>query len=170
MADETIADGSAIPVAVIMSRRMSTHRQWSYPDWRLDGVVAGAVAAAEPLRQRVHTDQGVDEFVWPGFVLRLYKDSAESYWYNLVGTTPSLFVVCRENADGDLEPCLVTADHDEAGAHMEADDTVFSTPMPPEIHQRLERYVMDHYKPEPPRKRRRENWKEEAIGPRTGKR
>jgi hypothetical protein len=118
----------------------------------------------------VHSDGGVDRFIWPGFTLRLYKASAESYWYNLVGRTPSLFVVCRENADGGLEPCMVTADHDEAGAHMEADDTVFSAPMPPEIHQRLERYVMAHYKPTPPRKRRRENWKEQDIGPRSAKR
>jgi hypothetical protein len=170
MIEETITDRNAIPVAVVMSRRMAIHRQWSYPDWRLDGVVAGAIAGAGGGRQRVHAENGVEEFIWPGFTLRLYKDSAESYWYNLVGKTPSLFVVCRENTDGELEPCVVTADHDEAGAHMEADDTVFSTPMPPEIHERLERYVVEHYRPQPPRKRQRENWKEEALGPRRGKR
>ena len=170
MADETIAYSDAIPVAVVLSRRLATHRQWTYPDWRLEGVVAGEVADAAPEPRRVHAGDGAEEFVWPGFTLRLYKDSAESYWYNLVGKTPSLFVVCREGSDGELEPFAVTADHDEAGAHMEADDTVFSAPMPPEVHQRLERYVMDHYRPEPPRKRRRENWKEEdAFGQRPAK-
>lgn len=162
MPDPSLAEQNVIPVAVIMSRRMATHRGWSYPRWELEGVVAGAVTEAEPRRERVHADDGVEELMWRGFALRLHKDSAESYWYNLVGRHPSLFVVCRENGDGELEPCLVTADHDEAGAHMEADDAVFSAPMPAEIHQRLEAYVMDHYKPEPPRKRKRENWKEEA--------
>ncbi len=164
MVEETITDRDAIPVAVIMSRRMTTHRGWAYPDWQLVGVVAGAIADTDQGRQQVHEEDGVEQFVWPGFVLSFFKDSAESYWYNLVGRNPSLFVVCRENDDGELEPCAVSADHDEAGAHMEADDAVFATPMPPEIHQRLERYVMDHYKPEEPRKRRREDWKKEAGG------
>lgn len=162
MSDPNLADSDAIPVAVIMSRRLATHRGWTYPRWQVVGVVAGAVTDAERRRRRVHYDDGLEEFVWPGFMLQLFKDGAESYWYNLVGRNPSLFVVCRENEDGELEPCVVTANHDEAGAHMEADDTVFSTPMPPEIQSRLERYVMDHYRPETPRKRKRENWKAEA--------
>ena len=62
----------------------------------------------------------------------LFRDAAESYWYNLVGREPSLCVVCRPGNDIELEPFAVTANYDEAGAYMEADDTVFSAPLPPE--------------------------------------
>lgn len=155
---------SEFPVSVIMEREQIRHRNWLVPRWRLVGIVAGQhIADQNPGASVVHNDQGREQLLWTGFRVRLYRDSAESYWYNLVGNNPSLFLICRQDPEGDLVPFLVTANYDEAGAHMEADDEVFSAPIPPEMREWLEHYVMDHYRPEPPKKRKRKNWKEEDV-------
>ncbi len=153
-----------LPVSVVMQRSMGRQGQWSFPKWEAVGVLAGeAVAAGTPRHQCVHQgEDGVEQIMWTGLVLGLHRDSAESYWYNLVGKTPSLFIGCRPGPDGDLAPFVVSANYDEAGAFMEADETVFSVPMPPEVYRRLEDYVVANYRPEPPRKRKRKSWTEEA--------
>ena len=45
---------------------------------------------------------------------------------------------------------------------MEIDDLVFSAPIPPELHLQLEAFVMQHYQPQQPEKRKRVNWTEKA--------
>ena len=105
--------------------------------------------------------------MWPGFQLTLYKDDAESYWNNLMAQSPSLFVVCRdkETAHGnELEPFLVTANYDEIIGYQEVDDQVFSVPIPADIYEWLERYIVQNYKPPQRKKRRRANWKEQQHG------
>ncbi len=150
------------PVSVIMQRQQIQHGRWRVPRWELLGLVAGeTIAAQENKKTLVRSDQSGEQYLWSGFTVQLYKDSAESYWYNLVGKHPSLFVICRPDDDGEPAPFAVSANYDEAGAYMEADDTVFSAPMPPEVYQWLERYVLEHYVPQTPRKRKRKNWVEE---------
>jgi len=149
------------PVSVIMKRQQIQHGRWSVPRWELLGVVAGEHLATEDLRKTViHSSADGEQTLWTGFVLELYKDSAESYWYNLVGKTPSLFVICRPDEDGEMVPFTVSADYDEAGAYMEADDAVFSAQMPAEVYQWLEQYVVTNYVPREPRKRKRQKWTE----------
>ncbi len=141
-----------------------TRRQqdrWQTPVWQLVGFVAGqAVAGDTPQRLPVRSTAERNQWLWTGLRVALYRDRAESYWYNLVGRQPSLFLICREDDAGELTPFTVTADYDEAGAHMEADDQVFSAPLPPELQVQLEDFVMQHYQPQPPRKRKRTNWTE----------
>ena len=151
------------PVSLVMQRRMKQNGPWSYPHWTVLGAVAGQASATQrEQRRRLRLGRdGAEEGIWSGLRLALYRDAAESYWYNLVGRQPSLFVVCRPDPDGEAAPCVVTADYDEAGAYMEADDAVHAVPMPPEIHRWLEEYVMTHYRPAPPKKRRRKSWTEE---------
>lgn len=150
---------SAIPVSVVMQREEYQDHVWSYPRWQVLGVVAGQeVAHADLKRTLVRCDDTYQEYLWSGFTVELFKDSAESYYYNLVGNNPSLFVICREEEDGGLAPFLVTANQDEAGAHMEADDAVFSVTMPAEVYKWLERYVVEHYVPQQRKKRKRKDW------------
>lgn len=151
------------PVALLMERRQIQQGYWILPHWQLLGVIAGNSLAGKDLgRVAVHSENNCEQFLWTGFGLRLFKDSAESYWYNLVGKTPSLFVVCRTDTKYELAPFIVTADYDEAASHMEADDTVFSAPMPPEIYPWLEQYVVANYQPREKKKRKRKSWLEES--------
>ena len=41
---------------------------------------------------------------------------------------------------------------------MEADDKVFVAPIPPGIYQTIEHFIVEHYVPDEPRKRKRKNW------------
>jgi hypothetical protein len=163
LSDQTLSP-TRFPVSVIMKRRQIERGAWSMPQWDVVGVVAGAaVAGAEIKKTVIRSDGEGEQYLWTGFSVDLFKDSAESYWYNLVAKTPSLFVICRPDEDygNDLVPYAVSANYDEAGAHMEADDTVFSAPMPPEVYRWLEAYVMENYSPQAPYKRKRKHWLEE---------
>jgi hypothetical protein len=151
------------PLSAVMECTRSKRGPWRLPVWRLIGFVAGQAVAGDRLqRLPVHSGKGFSQWLWTGLNLVMFRDSAESYWYNLVGRRPSLFLVCREAEPGELAPFMVTANYDEAGAHMEADDLVFSAPIPPELHLQLEAFVLQHYRPQPPVKRKRVNWTEKA--------
>ena len=67
---------------------------------------------------------------------------------------------CHESPDGELTPFRVTADHDSATVCLESDDQVFAVPIPPEIYQYLERFVVAHFVPQERKKRKRKNWSE----------
>ena len=95
--------------------------------------------------------------------MELFPDGCESYWYNLLSQRPSLFVVCferdeDEEGEVDLVPAIVTASQDEANAHLESDDPVYSVPMPEKIIEWVERYVVENYEPEVKKKRKRQDW------------
>jgi len=101
--------------------------------------------------------------------IELYKDGCESYWYNLLSGEPYLFVICFQDTDLEdaedpqaLEPVLVTPNQDEANAHMESEDLVFSVPMPEPIIEWVERFVMDYYDPVIKKKRKRRDWADES--------
>lgn len=149
------------PVSVIMQRGAVEHRGWQSARWEAVGVVAGENIDQEMQRTLVWADQHNKQYLWSGFTLELFKDNAESYWYNLVSSQPSIFVVCRPEEDDEEEqiaPFLVTAAYDEADAYLETDDMVFAVTIPPEIHTWLERYVIENYVPRERKKRKRKNW------------
>lgn len=150
------------PVRVLMRRTEQQGGRWRIPRWEVLAVLPDADPPDRRERRLVHREQGQRDFEWAGLQVPLYRDAAESYWYNLVGREPSLFIVCRPGDDVEFEPFIVTANYDEAGAHMEADDRVFSAPLPAALTTELETFVMNHYKPSEPKKRRRRNWSTEA--------
>lgn len=149
----------SIPVAVIMGRRMVARSGWRVPSWRVVGVVAGEhVPGREAQAVPAHVDGDEEQFLWGGLRLELYRDAAESYWSNLVGRQPSLFVLCVESEGGGLQPEWVTADPNEAGSGVEGNDRVFAAAIPPEVYQQLERFVVEHHMPQEKRKRKRTDW------------
>jgi len=157
-------------VSVVMERELIEHRGWRVPRWRVAGVLAGEAVSAQ--RERVPVPgahEGYEQYLYRGFAIELHRDSGESYWHNLMAATPKLFVICREDETGELAPFAVTANYDEAGAYLEADDTVLSAPMPPEVYRWLERYVVEHCRPSEPKKRRRARWGESDGGEKGGR-
>jgi len=154
---------ACFPVSAILQTRQVQQGAWKVPHWELIGFVAGNPAGAtRPESTLIRSEAGVQQWLWRGLQVCLCRDSAESYWYNLVGRRPSLFLICRSGPDGQLLPCSVSADYDVASAHMEADDTVFAAAMPPEVHVWLEHYVMKYYRPRVHEKRKRTSWTEEG--------
>lgn len=155
---------ATFPVAVIMERRLHSRNRWAAQVWRAVAVIAGASLTAAPGQisaTPLHADSEGAQFLWHGFSLDLYKDATESYWHNLMSPAPVLCVICQSGEDGHPVPVAVTADYDQAGAGMEADDAVFAVPMPPEIYRWLEAFVVEHFRPAPRKARKRRQWQQE---------
>lgn len=154
---QTIAYTEGFPVSVLME----------YPreidDDQDRGEVIGLVAGIAPEQSGqsalVRTGAHSEQYLWRGFRLLLYRDDAESYYMNLMGEQPRVFVLCRGRA-GRLRPFRVTLSYDEAASYLEVDEPVFSLPMPREIYRWLEGYVLEHYVPERKKKRKRDDWKQ----------
>ena len=149
----------SLPVTVVMACRTVEGKGWRVPSWRVVGVVSGAglpgrEAEAAPAR----SDDAEEQVLWGGLRLELYRDAAESYWVNLTGRQPSLFVLCAEDESGRVVPKLVTADQNEACSGVEGDERVFAAPIPPEVYQRIEAFVVEHHVPQEKRKRKRTDW------------
>jgi hypothetical protein len=152
------------PVSVIMERTEVRQGRWTVPKWEVIGVVAGEeMATPELQRTLIRSENDRQQYLWTGLALELFKDAAEAYWFNLSGDKPALYVACScEDETDEVVPILVTADSTEAVMHEEANDIVFSVPMPPEVYQWLERYVVENYVPQEKTKRKRKNWVEDS--------
>lgn len=136
---------------------------WSLGELTIRGESA-FTSDGQIVRQKTLIEQSDDSerFLWTGLVLSFFKDGGESYWHSLVGEQQQIFVVCQEDEEDGLCPIVVTADYDEAMAYQEADDTIFSNPMPPLVYQTLERFVLENYTPEQKKRRKRKQWHGDA--------
>lgn len=145
-----------------MESRKRQRGPWHFVEWKAVGVLTGA----EHLRDRtervvIHDEGDGQRVMWTGFVIRLIKDAAESYWSNLMAEQPSLFVVCRRDEGQDEpEPFEVTVNYDQIIGYQEVDDDVYRLPLPQDIYQWLERYVVNNYIPKQKKKRKRTDWSE----------
>jgi hypothetical protein len=162
-----LANPTEIPVTVLVECRQARSGPWVEEQWEAIAVVAGKDVADEVSETTlVHEDEESRRYLWSGLTLSLYKDSGESYWYNLMSGQPYLYVICDKTEDEEgaetLIPLLVTADQQEATGHMETDDWVYSVPMPEQVHQWVERFVVEHYVPAQKKKRKRQNWAEDS--------
>jgi len=155
-------------LAVLIERRMVRSGIWEQAQWEVVDIVTPPAGAGEGAWMRVHQDQACARYLWTGLCLTLYRDSAEAYWYNLMSGQPRLFVVCFGDDDeddaaaGGMEPMLVTASQDEATAHLESDDEVYSIEMPAELRDWIEHFVVENYVPARREKRKRRDWAREA--------
>ncbi len=148
-------------VSVITEKQAVQQHRWLTERWRVLGI---ALAHEKQAIQRLPMRSSAQEehYLWQGFVLQLHVDEAESYYHNLMADTPKLFVVCRPSVDSsEPQPFLVTLSYDEACAYLEADAEVHDVPIPPEIYRWAEYYVLEHYVPAEPKKRRRKDWVQE---------
>lgn len=161
MAHTTPTD-TEFPVSVVMERREKQRGQWHFVEWKVVGVLTGQEHLSDTSRQvTIHESGNCRRILCTNFKVRLIKDGAESYWSNLMAENPSLFVVCRRDEDdGEPQPFLVTANYDEIIGYQEVDDDVYRIPLPPEIYQWLERYVVTNYVPQQKKKRKRADWSE----------
>jgi hypothetical protein len=168
MPESDAASATRFPVSVLMERRVARSGPWSEYQWDCLAVVSGErMTDAAAGRTLVGEEGERARYVWSGLRIALHKDACESYWFNLQSETPYLFVICyRDEAAEDeslaVEPALVTASQDEANAHLESEDLVYSVPMPDAVIAWLERFVVDHYEPEIKKKRKRRNWAQEG--------
>ena len=153
-----------IPVAVVLERKIDHSKKWAIPSWSLYSVVVGDAIGEQNRQIELPGDVDILRTFHSGLRLQLFKDGSEGYWYNLLSQNPYLFVVCEgEQTDNAIDPYYVTANQDEATGYLEADDIVLSAPMPEDMRDLLERYVVNHYEPEIKKKRKRKDWLEDSL-------
>ena len=153
-----------LPVSVITAYRTSRQTAWAGGEWDVIGVVGAPGADGKPsgptlIREETHEKQ----YLSTGYIVELFKDAAPGYFHNLASDSPKAFVVCHQEEGEALEPFLVTVSWDEAAAHMEMDEAVYSVPLPPELYRFIEHFVLEHYVPEKRKKRKREDWTEQVA-------
>ncbi len=155
---------TVFPVSVIMECSQVRQGRWTVPKWEVIGVVAGRQMATQEIKRTlIRSENDRQQYLWTGLALELFKDAAEAYWFNLSGDKPALYVACScEDETDEVVPILATADSTEGVMHEEANDIVFSVPMPPDVYQWLERYVVENYVPQEKKKRKRKNWVEDS--------
>jgi Protein of unknown function (DUF3305) len=154
-------------LSVITAREPVANNRWISERWRVVGVVAaGAVDRSGGERRTIYSGTDATHYLWSGFELRLYPHESESYYRNLLGQVPSVYVVCQVDESGELIPVETSADYIEAGARREAGDEVAPVPMPPEIYRWVEAFVVNHYTPEEPKLRRKRPDGHRSGGPR----
>lgn len=145
-------------VAVIMRRERLDNR-WQPWRWVLDDVVPGEAAFGSAPRLLREDDK---EALWlfPGFVVELFRDDAEGYHLNLNSPAPCWFVMWRrdeEGGDGETSlarPVAVSLSYHDAGRWLDAQETVEQVPAPATVLELLQAFVDEHYRPEPKRRKR----------------
>jgi hypothetical protein len=160
-----MSDEQRFPIAIITAREPVSDNRWITERWRVVGVVPGEARAGETARRVIRSGSDGEQYLWGGFSLRLSDTDADAYYYNLVGQSPSILVVCEKDEGGELIPRVATVDYIDAMSYREAEYEVHSVPIPPEIYVWVERYVLEHYTPEEkPLRRKRDPREREAGG------
>ena len=151
-------------VAVIMERRPSSH-PWANYSYDAIGVVVRADGEERSV-ERVFQDGDVEHFLVTGLGINLYVDECESYYHNMMSPEPGCFLVADTPDDNDDLPIpyLASLSFDEAHAYLEGDELVYSVPIPKELYQWVEAYVLTHYVAVKKTKRKLKNWKADNQG------
>jgi len=162
----TTAVPDSFSVAVLVEFRETDDNRWEDGRWHVAGVVVAGPDDKEAAPRQLHATTQGRQYLHSGLNLQLYRDDAESYYYNLVSDNPSVFVICNQEAGEPLQPFIATLSYGEATSYMETDEIVETVAMPAELYRWAERFVLEHYVPEKRKKRKRDNWKEDTREPR----
>lgn len=127
-----------------MQRRPAKSR-WVDFVWEPIGALPGEHGAQAKL---LVEQEGLAQWLHPGFGLELHRDEAEGYYLNVSSGAPRLFVLWRMDEDRAL-PLFVTASTDEASRWLDGGHAVDGVPMPPEVFAWVGEYVERNYRPEP---------------------
>jgi len=137
--------------------RVPVANRWISDRWQPVEVVAATEPAADAPEYRCDSDDA-SRWTAKGVSVLLHPTEAEGYFLNITAPEPKLFVMWRRAEDGELPPVqvvVVTASYNEAARSLDGGEQVDSLPLPREVAAWLQRYVAEHYKPEPRRKVRR---------------
>lgn len=159
-----MANEQSFPIGVVTAREPVSGNRWITERWRVVGVVPGEVPAGETGRRLIREGPDGEQYLWGGFAIRLDATDADAYYFNLVGQSPSVLVICERGDGGELIPRVATVDYIDAMSYREAEYEVHSVPIPPEVYVWVERYVLEHYTPEEKPLRRKRDPREREAG------
>lgn len=133
-----------LPLAIVMQRRPAKSR-WVDFVWEPIAALPGEHGAQPKL---LVEQEGLAQWLHPGFRLELHRDETEGYFENVAAADPRVFVLWRMDEGGAL-PLFVTASLAEASRWLDGGHSVDGVPMPPEVFAWVGEYVERNYRPEP---------------------
>ncbi len=138
-------------VAVIMQRTVLANR-WATEMWDAKGVVPDHAPPGTP-HSLIVRGEGLTQFLFPGYTLKLARDEAEGYYLNLTSPQPKVFVLWRI-LDDVARPEFLTVSYNEGTRWADSGESVDGVPMPAELLPWIGEFVEQHYKPEPSKPKR----------------
>jgi hypothetical protein len=172
------------PVTVIIER-VPLDNRWVSEQWRVAAVEPCAEFASEacvrselpqpaspalPQATNPTPSTGTRRWRISGFSAELHASEAQGYYLNITAPDPKVFVMCRyaegeDEHDGPkLRPQLVTVSYDEAARLMDGGEQVEAAPLPSSMLDWMQPFVLANYRPEKPRKVRRNELYERDRG------
>ena len=85
--------GASLAGLVVTHRRYIPFSHAHYAGDLVDGAYVLGLFGDVATELCIRTDGDEEQLLWGGLRLDLYRDAAASYWANLTGTQPSLFVL-----------------------------------------------------------------------------
>lgn len=162
-----------MPLGIVLRRAPGVTR-WARWVWTASAVLPGAGPA--DWRELRREGEAI-EYHAATLTLELHGADTDSYMHELCARTPSVYVILRDDAEGDcpLDVMLVTASPYEAQDYADSGEEIIEKiPMPPALHAFVADFVETHHQEEAFVKRKRDKKRvdlvEDGIGdPRIGK-
>jgi hypothetical protein len=133
------------PAAVIMERRVIVNR-WADERWETCGIVRDT--SASDTRARVIVQSGkLAQTLHPGYVIRLHRDEAEGYYYNITSPEPKVFVLWRMEDDV-AQPKFLSVSYHEGSRWLDSGENVDGVRLPAELLPWMAEFVALYYQPE----------------------
>lgn len=151
-----MAANTEFPVSAVLEKRLSVS-PWADAYWKAVGILVGE--SSHPKMTLINSRDGVEQYHYSGLHVSLFVDECESYYHNMMSPQPGCYVVCNQETDQPPEPFLVSMSFDEAHAYQEGGREIYAVPIPGELYEWVERFVLDNYFPEKKRKRKLNDWK-----------
>ncbi len=133
------------PAAVIMERAALVNR-WVDATWEARGVVRDSGDGDVAARVILHNAQRT-QTLYPGFAIRLHRDEAEGYYYNMTSPQPRVFVLWRMENDV-ARPKFLSVSYHEGSRWLDSGDSVDGVPLPAELLPWMAEFVASYYRPE----------------------
>ena len=138
--------------------------RWADAQWEAQGVVPDMGEAAGSERVIVQNEQ-LTQVLYPGLALKLQRDEAEGYYYNITSPHPKVFVMWRD--EGALaRPVGLTVSYHQGARWMDSEAHVDGVPLPPELLPWIGEFVAEHYRPEPKKRVRYASSKDKGVASR----
>ena len=152
-----------LDIGVVVERRKIDH-PWQEWEWKPVGVFAGAIAQDDWVT--IGEGDGWTHFHAATMPLELHRKETEGYVHNLDTGTPSVYVVMREDEDGETgQPyyiSLVTVNPYEAQDYLDTgEEIVERVAMPEPVLAWMQNFIDQHHVEEKFIKRKRDKVKVE---------
>jgi hypothetical protein len=140
-------------------QRTPLANRWASEQWEPVAVlpqVEESASGSPPVCLR--DDATCAQWRFDGHAVELHRSEAEGYYLNLVAPEPKVFVNWRMHEEAVVPPVfpvIVTLSYHEAARIMDGGERVDSVPLPDVLREWMEPFVVEHYKPEPRKKVRR---------------